>query len=219
MMDIVHSALRRDLDRARKAVTSDPLPTGRRRRAIGQHVVWLMDFLHGHHTGEDEGLWPMVLARDPSTASLLSSLEADHARIAPAVDAVTTAAHDYTTTTSDDARVALITALDALADVLFPHLDREVEEAMPVVSATISDDDWQAWDQAANLKGKSKLRLGMEGHFLLDGTDTEGRGVVVHLVPPVPRFVLIHGLGWLYRRQCRRRWGPQQAVPAGAAGA
>jgi hypothetical protein len=32
-------------------------------------VVWMMEFLHGHHTGEDEGLWPPVRERDPAAGA------------------------------------------------------------------------------------------------------------------------------------------------------
>ncbi len=207
VMGIVHTALRRDLERAREAAVTDPPPEGRRRQAIGRHVLWLIDFLHHHHTGEDEGLWPLVLRRDPSAAPLLDSLEADHARIAPAVESLTLAARAYATSASDEARATLVAALDDLAEVLFPHLDREVAEGMPVVSAAITEREWRDWDEAYNIKGKSPLELGLEGHFLLDGLGPEDREVVEHLVPPVARFLLIHGFGWLYRRQARQRWG------------
>ena len=43
MMAIVHGALRRDLLRTRAAVTTEPYPHGRQRRALGEHLVWTMD--------------------------------------------------------------------------------------------------------------------------------------------------------------------------------
>lgn len=211
-MGIVHKALRRDLERARKALTASPPPAHEQRQAIGRHVIWLMDFLHHHHTGEDEALWPVVLRRDPSAAPLLESLEADHARIAPAVESLTAAARSYAATTSDETRAVLVAALDQLTEVLYPHLDREVTEGMPVVSAAITEREWRDVYEAYNLRGKSPLELGVEGHFLLDGLTPEERLVVEHLVPPIPRFLLVHGFGWLYRRQSRQRWG----APAGS---
>lgn len=217
IMGIVHTALRRDLERAREALSTDPAPAGRQRQAIARHVLWLMDFLHQHHTGEDQGLWPLVLERAPAAAPLLDSLEADHARIAPAAESLTDAARAYSPTASDDARTELAAALDALGEVLYPHLDREVAEGMPVVSAAITEREWRQWDETYNIKGKSPLELGLEGHFLLDGLDPEGRDVVVNLVPPIPRFVLLHAFGWLYRRQSRQRWGTRAGGrPVGA---
>jgi hypothetical protein len=35
----------------------------------------------------------------------------------------------------------------------------------------------------------------------------EGYDIVVHTVPPLLRFVLIHGFGPAYRRQAKARWG------------
>ncbi|MEV6989461.1 hemerythrin domain-containing protein [Streptomyces sp. NPDC093228] len=212
MMGIVHGALCRDLDRARTVLTAEPCPEHRRARALGEHVVWLMEVLHAHHTGEDEGLWPLVRERDPAAVPLLDSLDADHRRIEPAAEALTVAARRYSGSATDESRIELLAALDALTTVLVPHLEREVEQGMPVVAANLSQADWHAWDQKYNVKPKSLGQLGMEGHWLLDGLDPEGYRIVVHLVPPLPRFVLLHGFARAYRRRVAAWWRPQ--VPA-----
>ena len=212
MMGIVHGALRRDLVRTRATVTAEPHPQGRQRRALGEHVVWIMDFLHAHHASEDEGLWPLVRLRNPAAGLLLETLEADHRQIEPAAATLTAAGKRYAATTTEDARVELVTALDALTTVLLPHLDREVEEAMPVVSASISHAEWRALEQRYNIKPKSLAQLGMEGHWLLDGIDDEGYRVVVHTIPAVPRFILLHGFARAYRRRAQARWQPDTAA-------
>ena len=208
MMGIVHGALRRDLLRAREVASSAPYPRGRQRRALGEHVVWLMDFLHAHHTSVDAGLGPAVRAKNPGAGALLDSLEADHRRIEPAAEAVRAAGERYAGATDDDARSELVAALDGLGAVLFPHLEREVEEAMPVVSRTISNGEWRAIEQKYNLKPKSLSELGFEGHWLLDGIDDDGHDVVVHTVPAIPRFILLHGFGRSYRRRMAAVWLP-----------
>lgn len=208
MMAIVHSALKRDLRRTREVLATSPPPQGQQRHALGGHVTWMMEFLHAHHRGEDLGLWPLVRQRNPSAAELLDSLEADHARIDPAARAVSAAALEYTATTADPPRAALVESLDQLLTVLVPHLDREVADGMPVVAASITAREWDAVEQEYNIKPKSLPQLGIEGHWLLEGIDAEGYDVVVHKVPPVPRFVLVHGFGPVYRRQARARWTP-----------
>ena len=206
MMGIVHSALQRDLLRAREVLAAQPPPEGRQRKALGRHVSWLMAFLHRHHSGEDEGLWPAVRRRNPDAGDLLDSLEADHARIAPAAEALTAAAQMYTTTTDDPPRAALVEAIDRLVEVLFPHLDREVVEGMPVVAASLTAREWDEVEQQFFVGTASMGELATEGHWLLEGIDAEGYDVVVHKVPPLQRFVLIHGFGWIYRRQAAARW-------------
>lgn len=206
MMGIVHAALKRDLSRARDVLADEPPPRGRQRTALGEHVSWMLEFLHAHHTGEDQGLWPVVRERSPGAAELMDSMEADHARIAPAADAAAKASAEFTATTTDAPRVALVDALDDLLVVLVPHLDREVAEAMPVVAASISDREWKDIEQRHFVKTKSTKELAMEGHWLLEDIDPEGYEVVVHTVPPVLRFVLVHGFGPAYRRRARARW-------------
>lgn len=206
MMGIVHSALKRDLTRARNVLAAEPPPRGRQRVALAEHVSWMLDFLHGHHSGEDMGLWPLVRQRNPGAAPLLESMEADHARIAPAADTAAAAAAEYTATTTEAPRAALVQALDDLLEVLVPHLDREVAEAMPVVSASISDREWDDIEQRYFVKGKSTRELAMEGHWMIEEIDTEGYDVVVHTVPPVLRFILVHGFGPVYRRRAKARW-------------
>jgi hypothetical protein len=206
MMEIVHGALRRDLVRAREVAGRGSGPRGPQRRALGEHVVWLMDFLHAHHTSEDVGLWPAVRAKNPGAGALLDSLEADHHQIEPAARSLRSIAQAYAGTSDDATRDDLVRAIDELTGALFPHLDREVEEAMPVVSQTISHGEWRAIEKKHNLQGKSMSQLGFEGHWLLDGLDPEGRDVVLHTVPPVPRFVLLHGYARGYRRRSQAVW-------------
>ena len=208
MMGIVHESLKRDLRRVRQVLHEAPVPRGRQRVALGRHVIWMLDFLHAHHSGEDAGLWPLVLRRNPAAAELLASMEADHARIAPAADRAAEAALTYASTTTDAGRVALLDALDGLLEVLVPHLDREVAEAMPVVAASLTEREWDAVEQEYNIGPKTTRQLAMEGHWLLEGIDAEGYAVVVHKVPAVLRFVLIHGFGRAYRRQAAARWTP-----------
>jgi hypothetical protein len=217
MMGIVHGALRRDLLRARDAVATAPYPDKGQRRALGEHVVWLMDFLHAHHAGEDAGLWPAVRAKNPGAGPLLDSLEADHRLIEPAAAALRSAGSRYATTYGEPERADLVTALDDLAAVLFPHLDREVADAMPVVSATITVGEWHAIEQKYNVKPKSMAQLGFEGHWLIDGIDPEGYDVVVHTVPAVPRFILLRGFARSYRRRTAAVWQPAAGVAGAAA--
>lgn len=212
MMGVVHASLTRDLRRGRAVLTSTPYPEGRQRAALGEHVAWLMDFLHAHHTSEDEGLWPAVLAKDPDAGPLLDSLEADHRRIDPAARALRRAGQRYAATTDDGVRTDLIEGIDALSEVLCPHLDREVAEAMPVVSRTLTHGEWRAIELKYNIKPKSLAQLGFEGHWLLDGIDAEGRDVVTRTVPPIPRFVLLHGFARSYRRRAATVWQPDRST-------
>ena len=101
----------------------------------------------------------------------------------------------------------LIAALDQLAEVLLPHLQREEDEMMPVVSTAVTNREWRALEDEYNLEPKSFVELGLEGHWLIDDADPEDRQAVLSLVPPIPRFLLLHGFARSYRRRAAACWG------------
>ncbi len=212
MMGIVHTALRRDLTRCRTALTAPTPPAERQRRAIATHLTWLMEFLEGHHKGEDTGLWPLVRSLNPSAGGLLDQMERDHAQIAPAVVALQAANRRYASDGSAPAREGLLEALADLRAVLDPHLLREESEMMPIVARTLSNAKWEAFNQEHYVKPKSKSELGQEGHWLIDSTDPASYKIVVGNVPPIPRFVLLHAFAGRYARACAARWGPNVAI-------
>src|SRR6185437_5229259 len=149
MMGIVHRALSRDLARARAALTADWPPADDQRVAIAAHLGWLMRFLHRHHESEDAGLYPLVRRRSPAAAAMLDAMDADHHAIGPAMTGLEEAAAEYGRSASG--RAAVLTALGQLDDVLLPHLRREEDEMMPLVSAAITEAQWQEIEQAYNV--------------------------------------------------------------------
>lgn len=206
IMGIVHQALRRDLERARTALTAADPPADGTREAIARHVRWMMTFLHHHHAAEDDGLYPLVRARSLEAAALLDQMHADHERIQPAIGGVEAAAAAYLEGDDGAARIRLVVALDDLEASLLPHLLSEEDEMMPVVSATLTEDEWRRWDREYNLEPKSMAELGFEGHWLIDDLGPQDRDLVVHLVAPIPRLILLKGFARSYRRRAAACW-------------
>lgn len=206
MMRIVHHALRRDLRRAQIALGGSPPPSDDRRRAVAAHLSWMMRFLRDHHRSEDEGLYPLVRERAPRAADVLDAMDRQHTAVATAITAVESAAATVTDDRSSDPDRRMLDALDDLEAVLLPHLRQEEDEAMPVVSSVVTNAEWQAIEQEHNLKGKSFVELGRDGHWLIDGVTEHDRATVLGLVPPIPRFILLHGFARQYRRQKQACW-------------
>jgi hemerythrin-like domain-containing protein len=205
MMGIVHQALRRDLRRADTALNRSPHPPREQQDAIARHLRWMMSFLHAHHRSEDEGLYPLVRERDPAASALLDAMDADHRAVASAIAEVEGAATPDSTS-MDCQPDRLIGALTSLSRVLLPHLEREENEMMPVVSSVVTESEWRQLEDKYNLSGKSFTELGFEGHWLIDSTTAEDRQRVVGLVPAIPRFILLHGMARTYRRRAGACW-------------
>jgi hemerythrin-like domain-containing protein len=210
-MRIVHNALRRDLNRARAVLTTAPYPHTDQRRALAEHLDWMMDFLHHHHSGEDAGLYPMVRRRNPDTIALLDDMDADHHRIEPGMDALRRAAGEYRE--SADARAAVVAGIDELARVLFPHLEREENEMMPAVAASITTAEWDAWTQEFNVGTRAKSDLAREGLWIMEGQNAEDQQLIAELVPPVPRWIILNIFSRGYRKAAFRRWWSADTSP------
>lgn len=215
MMRIVHDALRRDLART-QTVLADPGAIGtNQRRAVGHHVGWMMRFLHAHHASEDQGLYPLVRTRtvDGNDRAVLDRMGRSHDEIARLIIEVTAAAEALAGAGTEAAAGRTLAAVDALSGALLPHLREEEDEAMPIVSRSITAAEWAAIEKQHNLDPKSRAELGFEGHWLIDGADATDRATVVGLVPPVPRFLLLHGYARRYRRHATACWGQGERPP------
>jgi iron-sulfur cluster repair protein YtfE (RIC family) len=212
MMGIVHSALRRDLTRAATVLAASHPAGDAQRAAVATHLTWMMDFLHRHHEGEDAGLWPLVRSLDDSADELLDQMEDDHAQITPQMTNLSDATDRYAGDGSAQAREGVLAALVSLRAVLDPHLRREEDEMMPVVSRVLTNTQWENFNQEHYIKNKSKSELGQEGHWLIDSIDSAGYTVVVSNVPPVPRFILLHAFAGRYARACAARWGSSVSI-------
>lgn len=215
IMGTVHDALRRDLTRLESALDDAAIHHVARRQAIADHIQWMTSFLDSHHRGEDLGLWPLLRERAPQAHALLDRMEADHARIGPAVNQLLAATARYRSDIGKRARAELREAVRDLSEVLLPHLRAEEDEAMPLASTTLTEADWRSWDRKHNVKGKSLGRLAAEGHWLMDGLDPVRYDKLIHVVPAPVRIVIIKGYARRYRAECARRWGP--GIPVGPA--
>jgi hemerythrin-like domain-containing protein len=208
MMCIVHRALARDLGRLGEVLGRTPPPAAAQRTAVAEHVEWTMGFLRAHHESEDVGLYPVVRRRRPDATPVLDRMDADHREVAGAVEAVEAAARRYGGGDDPVARTELAAALERLTAVLLPHLQREEDLALPIVSACLTDAEWRAIEHEHNVAPKGMAQLAEEGHWLIDGAPDEDRAAVLGLVPAVPRFVLLHGFARRYRRERDQWWQP-----------
>ena len=203
-MTIVHNGLRRDLARAHTALSQWPYPDPVQRAAIADHLIWMLQFLHKHHHAEDDGLYPMVRQRVPGAAALLDAMDRDHHAIAAAMDNLEQAARDYAA--SDAGRQVVLKAVDELAAVMLPHLQREEYEAMPIVSQCISKAEWHDWDRRFNLDASTLAERTFAGLWLMDDADEADCAVVRSVIPRPVAWSLEKLKSHDYARRAYRCW-------------
>jgi hemerythrin-like domain-containing protein len=177
-MYAMHNALRRELEHIAKITArTDDDP----RRILATAAGWAMfkKALHVHHTAEDDALWPpmrQALAGRPDDLALLEAMAAEHAAIDPLIEAIDAALADRD---SGPGRVGDRT--DALASALSAHLKHEEDEALPLVEATVT---WQQWEHFGEVH---RDRIGPDAPrlipWLLDGADEQTVATMLALLP------------------------------------
>lgn len=205
MNTIIHDALRRDLDRLETALQQSL--TDDRRTALCGHVAWMLDVLHHHHVGEDEGVWPRVLAKRPDLQPMVDEMEAEHETLAAASDGLRAAAAAYARDGSERHREQMAAAVEHMKDATLPHLEHEEREAMPLVLATLDDDDWAYLEKNHFRKGMSLGNTGLYGMWIMDGLDRRRQGVVRATIPGPVLWFFERRYGPRYRRTTQMAWG------------
>lgn len=176
MMYVMHHAFRRDLAMLTDAAQATPVTDRVAWRLLQQRWSVFHETLHDHHTGEDAGLWPLLLERaSDEDRETLEAMEAEHAEFEPLLEACDQGFARLADHADDDARAALAVRLAATRECLARHLEHEETGAIPILQRVCTQEDWDRLD---------------EEHFKRELTF----GKVVRVVPwaasDVPRQVL-----------------------------
>ncbi len=182
MMYTMHDALRRELDRiARVTARPDDDPSHILRTAVG----WQMfkTNLHIHHTAEDVALWPpmqQALADRPDDLAVLDAMEAEHSAIDPLLNAIDAALADRESGPSQ-----LGERTDALATSLRGHLAHEEADALALIDATVTAEQFQQF----GMEHTKRIGAGIAQYmpWLLDSASPERTAAVLAILPPPVR--------------------------------
>lgn len=148
MMYVMHHAFRRDLEAFATAAGTTPAGDRRAWVAMAQRWELFSTALHHHHSGEDTGLWPALLDRaDAEGRATLEAMEAEHAEIDPILEACATGFERLAVAADDDARAALAVRLVAARERLAEHLEHEETEAIALIQALLTPEEWEAITQ------------------------------------------------------------------------
>ncbi|GAA2625363.1 hypothetical protein GCM10010425_22180 [Streptomyces spororaveus] len=205
VMYAVHGALRRELaqlDRITTAADRDPV------RVLATAPGWTLfkQALRAHHAAEDGALWPSLrrnLAGSPKDLALLEVMEAEHAAIAPVIQAI-----DELLTGPGDDPLRLCQLTDALIRGLAGHLRHEEDTAFPLIRRTLSAEQWAHFSQVhAQYIGEDAPLL---VPWLLDGADKPTATKLLAQLP-VDAYAACTAL-WVPAYTALDRWGPGSTV-------
>jgi hemerythrin-like domain-containing protein len=184
-MYAVHTALLGALDAAPGCVATagvDP----ERVEVIGSFIENVIEFLHVHHSGEDELLYPVLQQRCAESRSELERVDGQHKLLYAPMDAGRSAVATWRADPSADHAQAVIAAVAAIAETLRPHLAEEEAVVLPLATRWISPEQWaqQAGHNMMSFRAdKPWLMLGLVREQL----DQDHRDGMLARMPPEMR--------------------------------
>jgi hypothetical protein len=191
-MAYVHEGFRRGLGDAREQLGFVADGDSARAAHFADYLAELLWFLHVHHGGEDELLYPLLVERVPEQLELLARMDAQHVAVADQLEAANAATAAFKASGSAADGVALADACESLWEVLGPHLAQEEAEVLPFAARYLTPEEWGKLPQHAF------AHYGGERFWLPFGLATEAFPPAMRegmLAPPSPLGAMWSGGG------------------------
>lgn len=173
-MVIVHRVFRREFGMAPDLVGSVAEGDTERAAVVASHLKNIIFGLHHHHEGEDELLWPVLLAKAAPRQELIHQMESEHQAMSEAlrrVEAVLPAWEQHARRSDGD---QLSAGLREAGAILLQHLDEEEAEILPLVREALTVEEWEALGKRGSeaFENKEKMMLFL-GAILEDASPQE----------------------------------------------
>ncbi|MFE0456974.1 hemerythrin domain-containing protein [Streptomyces sp. NPDC058914] len=206
-MLVVHEAFRQSYSRLPALIKSVEAGDVERAAVVADHAQLIEEFLHLHHKGEDELLWPKLLERaSDRLGDTVALLESQHAEIAALLAESAQRLAIWRERPSKESGERLADSLERLGSLLTDHLGIEEKDVLPIVPEYVTAKEWhELGDHAINALPKSKLPVvfGM----LASLADAEVVKLMLSTAPLVPRLIMPVVGPKAYARHARKVYG------------
>jgi hemerythrin-like domain-containing protein len=181
-MIAVHQALLGSLDAAPDLVGKAWADPGQV-EVVASFYDNVLEFLHVHHAGEDEMIYPLLEERCGHEKAVLERIDDQHKLLYEPMDAARATIAAWGTAPSADSGRAVVEAISTIDMTLRPHLREEEETVLPIASAWMSPEEWAQLPGHAlpSFRGdKPWLALGL----VREGLTPERRDAMLAGMPP-----------------------------------
>jgi hemerythrin-like domain-containing protein len=207
-MPIIHRIFRRQFAEVRAMVPEVPAVDVARVRAVADHLEFLLDGLHMHHSTEDDLVWPKLLDRVGLDAPLVQRMEEQHRQIDASVAEVRAALSPWRGQPTSTTSSALAERIGEFLVVLEGHLDEEERVVVPLIDRHLTEAEWEAVGKHGFAKFTPAQRWIATGQMVEVATPEETAMMFGKLPPPVKVLWQLIGKR-KYRRYIRSVRGRQ----------
>ncbi|WP_209305364.1 hemerythrin domain-containing protein [Blastococcus sp. CT_GayMR20] len=188
-MVVVHRVFRREF-RLLPQLVREVAPGDTARAAV--LAGWsrmVLEGLHGHHTSEDELLWPKLLERCSPDAELVHRMETQHERVHDALERIGPALDRWEAEARPAVTEEVAAGFDDLRTALLEHLDEEEREILPMAARHVTQAEWDELGDHG-LKETRKRDLPILFGAVLEEATPEERAHMLGKVPLPVRILM-----------------------------
>ncbi|MFJ5864866.1 hemerythrin domain-containing protein [Streptomyces parvus] len=180
-----HDAMRREFGALPALIAGVPAGDVRGTSFVADHVLMMIDFLHAHHTSEDDHVWPRLRERCPDdVAPLITTMDQQHAAIDDELQSLSAGGRRWRDSATVSDREAVAAVAERLLPGLYEHLALEEERILPLIDRHLTQREWKATVEASLGKVRFSQRLLMLG-MALHGAGEEQADLLRAAVPAV----------------------------------
>jgi iron-sulfur cluster repair protein YtfE (RIC family) len=185
-MVIVHRVFRREFRLLPDLIGHAAVGDTGRAAVLAEHLGDVVTALHHHHEGEDDLLWPPLLAQASLEADLIHRMEYQHASLSTALDQIDKLTPAWATTANQADRDALATAVKEAAAILEEHMGEEEQQILPLVREHLTVEQWnKLGERGAKSIDDKRKRLLFLGMILEECSPEEEREFMKKIPAPV----------------------------------
>ena len=204
MMYVMHHAFRRDLRALTRAAQATPLGDRVAWRELDRRWRLFAYVLHHHHTGEDDGYWPLLAGRvSEAERPVLAAMEAEHHLIDPVLEQCADLFLRLTFDRDQTARRTLVRAMERAWPLLDDHLAHEEREAIPLMQRYVTSEEDERIEREHFRAGVPLRRVLDVVPWVLHELPSEARDRVLDLTGPAYRAMWLLTRGGFARRDRR----------------
>jgi hemerythrin-like domain-containing protein len=138
-MFAVHTMFRREFGLMPDLVRSTADGDTARTAVVADHVAFVAEVLHLHHTGEDEYIWPLLRERGAAgTTALVDVMEDQHDGVYKEDLRLSDLLKSWRETAAADDRDAVAASVERLLSQLSTHLALEEEKVVPMIERYVT---------------------------------------------------------------------------------
>jgi len=164
-MVVIHRVFRREFHLLPDLISAVAVGNTERAGVLAEHLTDVVTSLHHHHEGEDDLLWPPLLAKATLQTELVHRMESQHQALSTALETVEKLTPAWAATANEADRDGLAQAVRESSAILDEHMAEEEKEILPLVQEFLTVEEWnklgERGSKSISDKRKQLLFLGM----------------------------------------------------------